>query len=174
MRQRALFLSAAIVLLVACGAQAMSPFAQRSVARAKTDAARELASVVLPDGARRVQHDPSIGRALGRQAVACTKKYVAEPHGFWRIPGKPAVVAVWLRNHPPRHSRLFGFGTLKHGRTVLAWYIEFMFREQRNVTARVDYMAVRPARAGGTALRVDAVAVGEPHAGQAPCVSSTH
>jgi hypothetical protein len=172
MRRRVLCVAGVVALLLAGVALALTSFAQRSIARAKVDAAKQLASVVLPHPARKVRHDPSIGRVLGRQGVACTKKYVAEPHGFWRIPGKPDRVWKWLREHPARSSRLLASGMLKHGNTPLAWYVEFSFPDQRNVTARVDYLALRHARGGGTALRIDAVAVGEPRPHHAPCFSA--
>jgi hypothetical protein len=170
-RRRVLWVAAVLALALAAGAQATTPYAQRSIARAKSDAAKQLASMVLPHGSRKVRHDPSIHRVLGRQGVACTKKYVAEPHGFWRIPGRPAKAWRWLREHPPHSSRMSAFGILKHGKTPLAWYVEFKFPDQRNVIGRVDYMALRHATRDRTALRVDAVAVGEPPH-HPPCFSA--
>lgn len=172
MRRRALFLSALIVLLATAVAVAMTPFGRRSVDRAQSDAASELVSVVVPPGAMKVRSDPSVHHKLGPQAVACSKQYVAEDHRFWRVPGSPAAVWKWLQNNPPRRSRLLGSGMLKKGKKPLAWDVEFAFQDQRNVTGRVDYMALRPATGGGTALRVDAVAVGEPRAHHPPCFSA--
>jgi hypothetical protein len=174
MRQRAAFLSVAITLLVAGGAQAMSPFAQRSMARAKADAARELASVVLPTTAETVPHDPSVHRALAPQGVACVKKYVVEDHRFWRVAGRPAKVWVWIRNHPAQQGGASGFGTLKKDGKPLEWDVIWFLRNQSNVASRMISVTLRPARGGGTALRVDAIAVGEPHRGQAPCFSSSY
>jgi hypothetical protein len=72
---------------------------------------------------------------------------------------------------PTTHFPDVGFGILKHGKTPLAWYVEFRFPDQRNVIGRVDYIALRHARTGGTALRIDAVAVGEPRPHDPPCAS---
>jgi hypothetical protein len=171
MRGRAFFLAAAIALLVVAGAQAMTPFAQRSMRRAGADAARELASVVLPPGAGRVRHDPSVHRKLGAQGVACKKKYVVEDSHFFRIPGsKPASVWSWLRKHSPTHHA--GYGELKQDGKPLAWYVMGFLRDQRNVTSRMISISLRAARGGGSAIRVDAIAVGEPRPHDPPCYSA--
>jgi hypothetical protein len=174
MRRRVLFLAAAIALLAVAGAQAMTPFAQRSMARARADAAKELASVVLPRGARRARHDPSVHRKLGAQGAACEKKYVVEDSHFFRISGRrPASVWSWLHKHPPTKAR-GGFGELKQDGKPLAWYVMGFLRNQRNVTYRMISISLRPARGGGTAIRVDAIAVGEPRPNQAPCATASY
>ena len=129
--RRAVWLAGGLVLLAAGGAQAMTPFAQQSMARARVDAARELASVVLPQGARRVGHDPSVHRALARQRTACTKKYVVEEHHFWRIAGKPGFVWKWMLRHRSEYAGRLGFGELKQNGKPLAWFIMVLLPEQR-------------------------------------------
>jgi len=172
MKRRAFLLTGAIALLVVAGAQAMTPFAQRSVHRARVDAARELASVVLPRGATRVRHDPSDHRKLGAQRVACEKKYVVEDSHFFRISrSKPAAVWSWLRKHPSTHRA--GFGEVKQNGKAVAWYVMKFLPDQSGVTNRMISISLRPARGGGTAVRVDAIAVGEPQPNQAPCATAS-
>ena len=120
----------------------------------------------------RVRHDPSVHRKLGAQGAACEKKYVVEDSRFFRIPGrKPASVWSWLHKHPPAH-RALGFGELKQDGKPLAWYVMGFLRDQRNVTYRTISISLRPARGGGSAIRVDAIAVGEPRPHTAPCFSA--
>jgi hypothetical protein len=151
----------------------MTPFAQRSMARARTDAAKELASVVLPHGAKKVRHDPSVHRKLGAQAVACEQKYVVEDRRFFRLAArKPGWVWSWLHHHPPAHADSLGFGELKQGNKPLAWYVMGFLPDQRNVTYRMISISLRPARGGGAAIRIDAIAVGEPRPHQSPCFTA--
>lgn len=174
MRRRALFLAAAIALLVAGEAQATTSFAQRSMAAARADAARELATAVLPNQARQVRRDPSVNQSLGPQRIACIKKYVVEDHRFWRVAGNPAAAWTWMLKHPPKRTRQSASGTLvNHGKAVL-WSILFLFPDQRNVTSRMVAATLRFARGGGTAIRIDAIAVGEPHPYQSPCFFSSY
>jgi hypothetical protein len=78
----------------------------------------------------------------------------------------------WLRHHPPAHAGSLGYGELKHRGKTIAWYVLAELPDQRNVTSRMISIALRPARRGGTAIRVDAIAVGEPRPHHAPCVSA--
>jgi hypothetical protein len=110
--RRAVWRAGLLALLFAAG-EAMTPFARRSVARARVDTARELASVVLPHGARKVRRDRSANRVLGSQGTDCLKKYVVDDHGFWRVARRPAEVRAWMRKHwhesllPVREVRWF-------------------------------------------------------------------
>lgn len=170
-RRRVVWLAVLLALLLVAGAQAMTPFAHRSMARARRDAARELASVVLPHGAMKVSHDPSVHHALGPAGIDCTRKYVVDDHGFWRIPGQPAKVWTWLRNHPVPHSDYHHAGSNPYGSKPVSWFVDADFKDQRNVVFRSVDMTLRPARGGGTALRADATAVGEPRPDAEPCLS---
>jgi hypothetical protein len=167
MRRAALFLVAGITLLVAAEAQATTPFARRSIAHARVDAARELASVRLPQGAKKVRSDPSVGRLLAPQQVGCVKKFVVEDGRYWRVPGQPASVWSWMRQHPVQSGEI-GFGTGGE-RDIPIWLVMFLFPDQRDVTYRMIYIQLAPARGGGTAIRVDAIAVGEPRPHRALC-----
>ena len=42
------------------------------------------------------------------------------------------------------------------------------------MTARMLSIALRPARGGGTAMRADAIAVGEPRPHDVPCLSTSY
>jgi hypothetical protein len=171
-RGRALFLAVAIGLLVAAGAEASTSFEQRSMARARADAAKEMKSALLPSGARQVRRDPSIHRALGPDSVACIQSYVVEDHGFWRVTGKPATAWAWMLAHPPQHTASIAESTLVKGGKTMRWTLWFFLPQQRNVTSRMISAVLLPARGGGTALRVNGIAVGEPHQKQAPCFFS--
>lgn len=170
MRRAALFLAAAIALLMAAEAQATTPFARRSVARARADAARELASVRFPQGARKVRSDPSVGRVLAPQLVPCVKRFVAEDGRYLRVPGQPASVWTWMREHPLQH-RSVGFGTGGE-RGISIWLLMFSLPDQRDVTYRMIFVQLARARGGGTAIRIDAIAVGEPRPHRALCDSA--
>jgi hypothetical protein len=144
------------------------------MARARRDAARELASVVLPHGAMKVSRDPSVHPALRSQGFPCTRrdqKYVVDDHGFWRIPGKPAKVWTWLRNHPPPHTNYRHAQSNPYGSKPVSWFFDVDFKNQRNVMFRSVLMTLRRATGGGTALRVDATAVARPRPDVVPCVS---
>jgi len=170
--RRTLFLAAAVALAVSAGAQATTRFARRSLAHARVDAANELASARVPHGARKLRSDPSIARGLRPQRVGCIKKYVVEDHRFWRVAGKPAAVWTWMLKHPPRRRHSVGSGMLlDHGKPI-AWSIWFILPDQRTVVGRMVAVSLRPARGGGTAIRVDAIAVGEPRSNQAPCFTA--
>jgi hypothetical protein len=174
MRRRVVFLAAVIALLGVAGAEATTSFARRSMARARLDAAKELGSVVLPSGARRVGQDPSVARGLGQQSVACLRAYVVEKHAFWRLVGDPATVWTWMRKHPPGHTRSVAYGMLLHRGKPVAWSITFFLPDQPNVVSRMLSVALRPAKNGATAIRVDAIAVGEPRPHQAPCATASY
>ena len=164
--RRTWFLGPVIVLLIASGAQAASPFLRRSMTSARRAAPKELAAVVLPHGARIVQGDPSVHRALRPARVACPAKYVVRAHEFWRIPGRPAAVQEWMRKHLPKATRSIGFSTasVKAGTAVGPWMIWLFLSDRQNVSREI-IGSLLPARGGGTALRVDALAIGEqaPH-----------
>ena len=65
---------------------------------------------------------------------------------------------TWIRKHWPQHTRSLEFGMLEKDGTPLAWNIVFFLTDQPNVTSRMLTVALRPARIGGTAIRVDAIA----------------
>jgi hypothetical protein len=171
-RGRVLFVAVAIGLLMAAGAEASASFEARSMARARADAVRELRSAVLPSGARKARRDPSVHRGLGPDLVACIQSYVVEDHGFWRVTGKPAAAWAWMQAHPPKHTGSIGECTLVKGGKTLRWTMWFFLPQQRNVTSRMISAVLLPAKGGGTAVRVNGIAVGEPHPNQAPCVIS--
>ncbi len=171
MRRAALFLTAVIALLVAAEAQATTPFARRSIAHARADAARELASVMLPQGARRVRSDPSVGRVLAPLLPPCATKYVAQEQRYLRIPGQPASVWTWMRQHPPQHRSL-GYGTGAERGIISIWLLMSFLPDQRDVTYRETFIQLARARGGGTAIRIDAIAVGEPRPHRALCFSA--
>lgn len=168
MRRRALSLAGVLVLLVPTGALAMPPVSQQSMARAKADAARELSSAVLPLGSTRVRRDQSVHPIPITLGIDCTKKDVAEDHGFWRAPGSPATVGAWIQKHPPMHGRSSTVA-VEMGNGEIGWYVTVAFPDQPSVTRRRLEFSLAFARGGGTAIRVDAIAVGEPRPHHAPC-----
>jgi hypothetical protein len=135
------------------------------------DAAREFASLVLPPRARKVRQDRSVTGVLGSiDNPACTKKYVVARHGFWRLPGKPPLLAAWISQHPPPGiTASAGWSSLPNPGYVYPQTVAFFFAGARGVTARGLYVTVAAAKGGGTALRADGVAVWEPRPGYAPC-----
>ena len=182
MRRRALFLSAVIALTGAAAAQAAGPSAghfwagPRAGAAARADAAKQLAAMRFPAGARKVQHDPSripLGPAWGsnaHQSRGCRtlRKYEAWDSGFWRVPGSPASVWQLMQDHPTvpafDSGRWYDENPGWPGKSP-PWGIDFIFRNQPNVTGRTDFVTLWFARGGGTAVRVDSEAMRKPPPG---------
>ena len=172
LRRYVLLLAALVSLLITAGAQASTPFARRSMAHARVDAAKELASVMLPPGAKKVTGDPSVNRGLRPEGVACFKKWVVEDHRFWRVAGKPVTAWASMLEHPPKRTGSIGTSSqVDHGKTI-AWAIWFFLPAQADVVSRMLSIQFRFASGGGTAIRVDAIAVGESGPNQTPCVTS--
>ena len=171
MGRRALFLAGLLALLLAAGAQATSSFGRRAMARAKADAAAELAAAQLPRGARTVHGDQSVGALLGPPQVLCTKTYVVDKHAFWRVPEQPAAVWSWLKAHPPsQHTSVAA--DARSGPFLGQVYVGFPV--QLGVGSRFLKFRVVAAKGGGSAVRADGVAVWEPHPGSLFCVTGPY
>ncbi len=99
-------------------------------------------------------------------------KYVVEDHHFWIAARKFDWVWRWARRHEPRGtpSEPLAIGVLKNknGKTLERDMLVF-FQDQRDVTHRWLSIALAPARDGGTAIRADGIAVGEPRPHHPPC-----
>ena len=145
------------VLLFAGGSLAQKPPTSRS--KAKAEAARELAELVLPSGATRVSSDPSKGSVLGPPSIPTTnQKYAIDDVGFWRVPGKPSDVAAYLQGQTPRGAAGSFGGSPYHGVSSFGW----TFRYSRAVVLQALDVEVAPATGGGSAVRADGVAVWVP------------
>lgn len=138
-------------------AGAQKPLTSRS--KAKAEAARELAELVLPSGATRVSSDPSEGSVLGPPPIPTTnQKYAIDDAGFWRVPGKPPAVASWLQTQSPGGADGSFGGSPYHGVSSFGW----TFRYSRAVVLQALDVEVAPAAGGGSAVRADGVAVWVP------------
>jgi hypothetical protein len=153
--RRGLVLAAAVALVLPAGTQASRAFGRGARSRAAADAAMELATARLPSHASKVRSDQSVRGVLGSppRFRGVQARYVVDDYRFWRAPGKPGAVAAWIQHHAP--SRNTGVGTA--GRSP--WFVEFGFRDQRGVTDRFLMVTVAAAKGGGSALRVEGVAV---------------
>lgn len=161
------------LLAAGCGG-GTSAYLHRSIARARLDAGREFASAVVPQGAVKVSRDPSVRSALAAPESRCAAekllKYVVDDYGFWRIPGKPAEVWAWLRDHPAADADYRNAGSDPYGSKPVSWFVVSDFKNQQDVFFRALWMTLRPARGGGTALRVDATATASPQPDDIPCM----
>jgi hypothetical protein len=160
MKRRAVVLSAVIALLLVAGALAMTPFGRRAKRHATADGAHALAALKLPAGARRVRGDDSVNGLLGAKPArfgGIPQRQVVDDMSFWHVPGKPRDVEQWVAEHPPAH--FYGFG--RGGPRPL--FVEFTFVDKPGVTDRSLDIELWAAKGGGTAVRVDGVAVWLPH-----------
>lgn len=169
-----------LALIGADAALAVTPFARRSEVGAKAgtvakaDAARQLAAIRFPPGARKVQRDPSIrplgpawgGNAPQTRGCRILEQYEAWDSGFWRVPGTPSSVWTWMQHHPPVPTfdagRWYDSDISWQGKSPPPWGIDFIFKQQRNVVGRTDFVTLWFARGGGTAVRVETEAIRKP------------
>jgi hypothetical protein len=182
-RGRRWTLGAALVLALLGAAPALAArphgrfkVGSRAGAVARADAAKQLAAVRFPSGARAVQHDPSrlaLGPAWGsnaHQSRSCRllRQYEAWDSGFWRVPGSPASVWQLMQDHPTvpafDSGRWYDSNPNWPGKSP-PWGIDFIFRNQPNVIGRTDFVTLWFARGGGTAVRVDSEAMRKPPSG---------
>ena len=153
-----------VVFGVAGGAMgAVTGATMRNRAEARGDAKRQLASVLLPSGARRVAGDQSVHRTLGSCDLACNINYgdQFDEHGFWRVPEAPQSVQSWVRAHPPAGGHLRSSGEYPAGIGKPPYlYVLFAFPSDRGrVFGRVLEVDIAGAEGGGSAVRVDSAAI---------------
>ena len=171
LKRRAMVAAVLLALLVAASAQATTAPGHRARARAKRDAASELARAVLPERAKKVRGDQSVLGALRRPRPACSKKQVVYKSEFLRVvPGKPADVWSWVASHRPAHY--IEYSTQEDPGSPFYGVVMFYFRAQRDVANRYLQITVASRKGGGSAIRVDGVAVWETHPGHFPCTTS--
>jgi hypothetical protein len=162
MAHRSAFIAITIGLLAlattaAVDAQPLGPRALAYRAAARIDAARELSLLRLPNGARRVSSDPSVGRWFaGPHFGGPGTPNLVDRHGFWRVPGLPDAVYAWIVAHKPRGSFFSGCSCV--GGTP--YYLTYAYPSRRwGVDQRAVQIGVDAARGGGTAVRADGQAV---------------
>ena len=163
MRRRWVVSTAVVVALIASAvALAMSPSGRKSMAQARADAARQLAAVRFPRGARKVRLDPSV-LGLRLAGIFCVKSYTAWDHAFWQIPGRPESVFKWMQANPPLHTHWISASwSEKDGKAVAGWDLMAAFKDQTNVHGQTVDVQLGFARGGGTAVRVDSEAFVNP------------
>jgi hypothetical protein len=155
MRKRwAVALAVVAALLVTAGALAMSPTDRNAMARARADAARQIAAVRFPRAATKVRDDPSV-RGLRLVGRFCVKSYTAWDHGFWRVPGSLESVFGWMQKNPPLHTHGFDASRSTNVTKSSVWDITVPFKDQTNVHGQMVDIQLGFARGGGTAVRVD-------------------
>lgn len=127
---------------------------------ARAFARRELASVRLPAGSRRASTDPAPG-TLARPQSQPEAQHVVDRHRFWRVPGTPGELLAWLRRHIPHGTHLSLSGTGAQRGVTYLWTRGYSYPVLPSgiYQAELD-LAVAAASGGGTAVRVDAYAVG--------------
>jgi hypothetical protein len=155
-----------IVFGVAVGAMgAVSRATMRNRAEARVDAKRQLASVLLPSGAREVGGDPSVHRTLGGCDLACNffldDTALVDEYRFWRVPEAPKELESWVRAHPPTGGRFRSSGEWPTGlRKPPYLYVLFGFPpESGHVFGRSLEVKIANAKGGGSAVRVDGAAI---------------
>ena len=158
----------AVVLASAFGCSGLADARGVAVyrAEAKADAARQLSQLSLPAGTQRVSGDPSASSSLGRRPnyhvggvgarYVAQRPYVVDDHRFSRMSEDPASVASWVRAHPPRGSVGKWF---RRSDGASLYTIGFGFPgDPGRVVQRALVIQVTAARAGGSAIRADAMA----------------
>jgi hypothetical protein len=149
-------LLAPVTAAVLAAPQVPRSVANRSAARA--DAARELALVRLPSGAKRASADPSVGRWFaGSYLGGPGTPNLVDRRAFWRLPAAPpGAVYAWIMAHRPRGSSFEGCSCDGSA----PYYVSYAFPSQRrSVDNRAVQIGVDAARGGGTAVRADGQAV---------------
>jgi hypothetical protein len=155
-------LAGLLALVAAAAAQAVTVSGRRDKAKATLDAAKELAAIRLPRGSRKVPGDQSIGHVFRRPTEVCLTPYLVDDAGFWRVPGKPSSVRVWISKHPPPHVTVVSTGWVPRS-------VVFEFPTQRGVPYRYLQVAVAAAKGGGSAVRGDGEAIWVPRRGLPFC-----
>jgi hypothetical protein len=163
MAHRSAFIAITIGLLAVATTPAAAghrPLVPRSAANriaARTAAARELALVRLPPGAKRVSADPSVGRWFaGSYLSGPGTPNLVDRRAFWRVPGQPGAVYAWILAHKPRGSSFEGCSCDGSA----PYDVSYAFPSQRkSVDNRAVQIGVDAARGGGTAIRADGQAV---------------
>jgi hypothetical protein len=126
---------------------------------AEATAKRLLEETPLPDGARVVGLDESVGSVLGSAEFAGATTQQVDAHGFWRVPGEPATVIDWIEHHPPSGSTLGESGTGGVRGVTNSWSAGFSFEAEPGLPSVTLELEVAAANDGGTAMRADAVVV---------------
>lgn len=71
--------------------------------RAQADAAAILAAFAVPSGAKRLSAPPaSVKAALGQPFQTDSSPDIVDKNSFWAVPGLPAAVLAWEKQHVPR------------------------------------------------------------------------
>jgi hypothetical protein len=127
---------------------------------ARDFAKRQLGSLRLPAGSVRRPTDPAPGR-LAHPQNPLGIEHLVDRHRFWRVPGTPASLLVWLRRHSPRGTRLALSGTEGRQGVAYLWTRGYSYRvlPLGIYQAELD-LAIAAARGGETAVRVDSYAAG--------------
>jgi hypothetical protein len=138
-------------------AQPSEPATRLTRQRAHEEAEHLLTGLRLPRGAMPVKSDPSVG---GRLPIPNKRpgRILADAHGYWRVPGKPEAVIRWIEAHRPTGSTpaVSRDGPRNHvGGGWSGWFASFSFPAQQPGATFELLIAVRAAKSGGTALRVD-------------------
>ncbi len=135
-----------------------SPSAANEVA-ARTDAAALLARLTLPAGAQSSAAEPSgAGAALANPGDRPATPNLVDDHGWWVVPGRPAAVLAFIKQHRPAGSRLdeTGSGNIGPGYGVagFSWPARARVLSTRRLVVEVVALS-----GASTALRADAQAV---------------
>ncbi len=128
-------------------------------AAAHTDAAALLARLTLPAGAQSSVAEPSgAGAALANPGDRPATPNLVDDHAWWLVPGRPAAVLAFIKQHRPAGSTLdeTGSGNVGPGYGVAGF--SWPTRAGVLLTRRLVVEVVALSRAS-TALRADAQAV---------------
>lgn len=117
-------LLAAFAGIVASGSAAGSTPPNANKRAAQQDAAALMAALRLPPGAASSSTEPAGGgTVLAKPPVRPATPNLIDDHRWWVVPGDPAAVLVFIRQHPPAGSTLFqsGSGNIGPGFAVLGY-----------------------------------------------------
>ncbi len=128
--------------------------------------AQELLEVLpLPEGAVEIGPVPALNRAPRKPGCAP----LMDLERFWRVPGKPRAVAVWIETHAPAGAQGGASGKSHGPDGVKKWIGGFSFTvKEPTMIQSEDLVFEAIAEGGGAALRADAQVVSQP----ARCVTA--
>ncbi len=130
-------------------------------ARARSFATAQLEATAVPVGAARASSDPSTGRILNDAPSRPAISNFVDVHRFWTIPGEPAAVLAWFKNHHPAGFSYGGsasYGNSHTGLSSQSLIFDYTHPPAGIYEAQLT-VTVAAASAGTTALRIDSDAV---------------
>jgi hypothetical protein len=123
---------------------------------ARSAAARLLAQLVLPPGARPGGSSADSNPPLHGPGMQPVNPHLLDLHGFWHLRRSPAAVIAWVETHPPDGASARHAGVARVAGVPALWYVDFTFHPARGRFA-AEQLLITAARTrrGRTLVRAD-------------------